>query len=384
MKVLHLISSADLYGAERTLCNLFAEAARIKAADPEAADPRFSLAVMTPLDRPTPLIAEAEARGVPTLILPAGLKDSPRALWQLGRALGRSHREGSGPDILHSHGYKGLSLALVMAKLFDLPLVHTQHGFIRNSRKLRFYMGLDMFLCHWRTVRRVICVSRTIRDEYLETGTAADKLALLPNAVPLPDLKVRPDTERTEAGPVCLAVCRLDWEKGPDILLDAFAQVQDEFPEARLWIAGDGPLRPMLEERTRELGLESRARFWGFTDRVAELLAQADMLLLPSRTEGMPMALLEAMSWGLPSVCATVGETPRLIDESGAGILTPTGSAEAFAQGLRVLLATGPAERRRMGQAGRDYVAAHCSMPAYMTRLRRIYAEAAGREGAHV
>lgn len=365
MQVVHLISSSGLYGAERTLCNLFAE--NQKASAPL----NFSLALFCP-EHGSPEFADAVAQcGVAILSLKAGLRESPKAFRKV-----LQHLKTVRPDLLHAHGYKGLAAGVAAAKLLGLPLVYTQHGFIQNTRKQRLYTWLDRRLCRLALVRQVICVSATIRDSYRKAGVAEERLLLLPNAVPVPELKERGETA---PGPlVILALGRLSREKGPDILLESFAAVAAERQDCILKLAGDGPMRQELEARTQALGLSGRVQFLGFCSQTAELLDQADIYVLPSLTEGMPMALLEAMSHALPSVCTRVGEVPRILEQSKGGILVDAGSAHAFTAGLKSLLEMDVQARCNMGLAARAFVADTCSMSRYLARLTRIYQQAVG------
>lgn len=361
MRVLHIISSSGLYGAERTLCNLFAH----------PADCEFSLAVFgSDSNAHAPFVEAAARAGARVVTLRAGLRASFAAVIRL-----LAHVRRERPHILHAHGYKGLAAGYIAAACLGLPLVYTQHGFILTSRKLRCYTRIDELLCARRRVSRVICVSEGIREAYLRAGVPEGKLVLLPNAVPLPARGAGQRRAARTGGPACLAVCRLSHEKGPDILLEAFALTARRRAGCTLLIAGDGPMRPTLEARIRELGLEGRVRLAGYATDVRGLMAAADIFVLPSLTEGTPMALLEAMGMELPVLCTSVGEVPRIVSPA-SGVLVPPGSATALARGLEQLLDAGPAARLGMGLAGREHVERCRAMANHVAALLRIYAGA--------
>ena len=278
--------------------------------------------------------------------------------------------------MLHAHGYKGLAAGIIVAACFGLPLVYTQHGFIRTSRKLRFYTKIDLLLCSLSSVFKIICVSDEIRNTYRKAGIADSKLMFIPNAVPLPEIKADTPQQNTgERETICLAVCRLSTEKGPDILLEAFALALRRHNAIRLWFAGDGPMRTALAARAEALGISSRVHFWGYVDTIGDLLESADIFVLPSLTEGTPMALLEAMAYELPCVCTSVGEVPHIVNAS-CGVLVPPGSAEKLADGLNNLLAVPAAVRRTMGQAARSVVVESFSITKHSQLITDIYTQA--------
>lgn len=357
-----------MYGAERTLCNLFEHASGCD----------FTLALFSPEGSDSgPLKAAVTKTGAKILFLRAGLRATVASIFRL---LGhvRHHR----PDVLHAHGYKGLAAGVIVATCFGLPLVYTQHGFIRTSRKLLLYTKIDMFLCSLKRVFKIICVSEGIRDEYRKAGIAENKLLFIPNAVPLPPKKAATKQIQTEEhDTTCLAVCRLSSEKGPDILLEAFALALRRHAAIRLWIAGDGPMREDLQARAEVLGISNRVHFWGYVEDIGELLETADIFVLPSLTEGTPMALLEAMAHELPAVCTSVGEVPRIINDS-CGILVSPGSVEKLADSLSSLLSAPSAVRQSMGQAARSIVEESFSITRHSKQITDIYTQAVGHNRA--
>ena len=362
MHVLHILSSSGLYGAERTLCNLFEHASGCD----------FTLALFSSAGSDhEPLRTAVTKTGAKILFLRAGLRATVASIFRL-----LCHVRRERPDILHAHGYKGLAAGIIVAACFGLPLVYTQHGFIRTSRKLRFYTKIDLLLCSLNRVFKIICVSDEIRKTYRKAGIADSKLMFIPNAVPLPEIKAATTQQNaSEHETVCLAVCRLSTEKGPDILLEAFALAQRRHAAIRLWFAGDGPMRAALVARAEALGISSRVRFWGYVDTIGDLFESADIFVLPSLTEGTPMALLEAMAHELPCVCTTVGEVPRIVNAS-CGVLVPPGSAEKLADGLNSLLAASAAVRRTMGQAARSVVVESFSITKHSQLITGIYTQA--------
>jgi glycosyltransferase involved in cell wall biosynthesis len=134
--------------------------------------------------------------------------------------------------------------------------------------------------------------------------------------------------------PVVLTVARLDEQKGHRYLIEAAAQV----PEAQFVLAGDGPLRALLETQARLLGVEQRVRFLGHRDDIGDLLADCDVFVLPSLYEGLPLAILEAMSAGKPVIATKIGGTDEAVISGETGLLVPPSDPTALAAAIRTVL----------------------------------------------
>lgn len=141
--------------------------------------------------------------------------------------------------------------------------------------------------------------------------------------------------------------------KDPDFLLRAFARIAAACPEARLALAGRGPLRSALEAQAAALGLAERVRFLGPLDAaaVADWMRAADLLVMTSRNEGLPNVILEAQACGLPVVATRVGGIHEVVDEPWKGELTPPGDVSAWSAAVLARLAA-PAERERLAALG--------------------------------
>jgi glycosyltransferase involved in cell wall biosynthesis len=156
----------------------------------------------------------------------------------------------------------------------------------------------------------------------------------------------------TSAHRVCLSVARLHPQKGLDDLITAARYVHSRHPDVRFVVAGDGPMRAELEGRVRGEQLEKVIVFLGQRDDIPNLLARAELFVLPSRFEGLPSAIIEAMAAGRPVVATSTAGVPELIDDGSTGWLVPPGApdrlAEALAEALSAeLIEVGTAARRR-------------------------------------
>jgi glycosyltransferase involved in cell wall biosynthesis len=173
-----------------------------------------------------------------------------------------------------------------------------------------------------------------------------DTVGTIYNAVP--DRPPRPSRSAHDIATV-VAVGRLERQKGFDVLVDAFARL----PEGRLLLVGDGSQRAALEQQVALLGLDHRVHLTGWIEDSRTLLDEADVFALPSRFEGFPLAVVEAMLAGLPVVAADVGSVREAVVAGETGVLVKPDDADDLAAALQRLLAD-QAERARLGRAARE------------------------------
>ena len=168
---------------------------------------------------------------------------------------------------------------------------------------------------------------------------------------------------------------RLSPEKGVDVFLRAASIIAGVVPEARFVVIGDGPLRGELEALAGDLGLlENRVRFLGFRDDAADLIAGFDILAVPSRSEGTPLVVGEAMAAGVPVVVSRVGGLPDRVIHRRTGLMVEPEDPEGLATAL-VSLLLAPDEARQLGEAGRAY-AARFPYATLVDRIEAVYREA--------
>jgi glycosyltransferase involved in cell wall biosynthesis len=227
--------------------------------------------------------------------------------------------------------------------------------------------------------KRIIAVSEEVsRAVQIYAGIPIDQITTIPNGVdpelfyPREDRKdIRKRLNLSTDLPVLVSVGRLTRPKGYPYLLTALALIP---PEERplVVIVGDGPDRDDLESKTRTLKLENTVRLLGTRHDVPALLAAADIFVLASLWEGLPLALLEAMASGLPSVVTAVGENPKVIEDGKSGILVPPGDAPALAKALRGLLGE-RVQSKKMGQAARERFERHFSLQKFIAAHEALY-----------
>ena len=219
----------------------------------------------------------------------------------------------------------------------------------------------------WRLILRRICPEARVE--------------VLPNAVALPPRERRRVTgaaagslrDAADTGKI-LFLGQLHAGKGVFDLVRAFAAIANRFPRAELVCAGHGDARP-VETLARELGIAARVRCPGWLGDEAKrrALAQADLFVLPSYTEGLPMALLEAMSYEVPVIASPVGGIPQVIREEENGLLVPAGDVDRLARALARLLSDREFAAR-LSIAARRTVESQFALDAALARLGEIYA----------
>ncbi|MCI0432994.1 MAG: glycosyltransferase [Gemmatimonadetes bacterium] len=262
------------------------------------------------------------------------------------------------PAVVETHGYKASAIAFRLGR--DRPewrWIGYFHGFTTESRRAGFYHWLDL-----RMLRRadvVVAVSEAQRHELART---IRDVRVIRNAVTLLDDPgdVPPDwlDGVTRLTPPRLAVVgRLSPEKGVDVFLQALARLQARGVRCSALIAGDGPERTALERDASSLGLDDRVRFLGHVAHVRPLYARIDLLVIPSRSEGLPSVLLEALAADVAVVSTRVGSIPDVLTAEGAGILVPPDSPSALADGIEAGLAIrhSPVARQARASAAAAY-----------------------------
>jgi len=253
------------------------------------------------------------------------------------------------PDVLHMHNETALFYGTLAGRLARVPyLIYTEHdGVFPRSLGARW---ANRTLVRWLT--QAVAVSEAVRDLWCRNdGIDPVRVTVIPNGVPdILGAAVRPPREDGRFRIGC--VSRLSREKGVDVLVEAFARIRRCTPDAELVLIGDGAQRAALEQQAADSGVAGHVQFLGTRDDVPALLATFDAYVLPSRTEGLPMALLEAMAAGLPVVATAVGGVPEVIVDGENGLLTGPEDPGALADAV-VRLAGDDDLMRRLGAAAR-------------------------------
>jgi glycosyltransferase involved in cell wall biosynthesis len=283
------------------------------------------------------------------------------------------------PHVVHANSSKAGVLGRVAAATTGVPIrFFTVHGWAFSA-----YSGLASLLYRFadRTMASLttvtICVSERELADGLQAGTcSAERSVVIHNAV---DLAAAPRSRHDRATPRLIAVGRLKAPKDFLTLIRALAGLSNQGYEAL--IVGDGPDRTAVEAEIRRLGVEDRVQLAGERSDVPELLAASDVFVLSSRSEGLPVSVLEAMAAELPVVASRVGGLAELVDDGATGILVPPGDEPALAQALERLVEDREL-RQRFGAAGRARVESSFDLSAFRRAHLELYDRQLGLAGA--
>jgi glycosyltransferase involved in cell wall biosynthesis len=280
------------------------------------------------------------------------------------------------PAIVHTHMAKAGAIGRLAAMAYNAGpgrrrparLVHTYHGHVLEGyfspRATSVFLQLERQLA--RRTDALVAVSPAVRRELLEDfqigdgarfhviplGFNLDALAAIDDAA---RARARVDLDIAPGAPVVTWVGRLTAVKQPQVFVDLARLVAKAWPQAIFLLVGDGELRRDVEASIRRLGLSERIRLLGWRGDLARIYAATDVFALTSRNEGTPVALIEAMAAGLPTVSPDVGGIRDVVVDRNLGIVVPAATGERLAAAVCSLLET-PAAGREAGKRARQSV----------------------------
>lgn len=369
MRVLQLLSSTGFHGAETMTAELVRQLHALGVTIDIGVFDNDGRADREILDVAAPYINDA-------LIVPCRRQFD----WSAARVL-HEYLNNRRPDVVHSHKYKTTFYALLSRRHTPCRLVATYHNWLYDTLPLRLYAALDKRLA--RYCDAVIGVSEPVTQE-LRRHVPAPKVSHIGNGV---DTEVyRPLMPRADAkqglglsGKTLVGfVGRLSADKGISHLLQALAAMPASLAESiHAVIVGDGEYRGALESEARALGLSERVHFLGNRRDTPLLYTAFDVFVLPSRREGFPMVLLEAMACGLPVIATRVGDVDHIIEQGVSGLVVEPTDTAALQQALQALLAE-PDRAQRMGTAARERVERRFSSARMAREYLAIYQSVMG------
>lgn len=292
-----------------------------------------------------------------------------------------------GTRLVHAHDLSSLAYAVAAGLVLRIPVVMTEHSrhYIDGRRLRRLEKRLlSLGVSRWVSVSPELALASVDRD-----GLAAGKVTVIENGVDSRRFAcawrgaLRRELGLPDDALLVGMVGRLETIKGPDVLLEAFAGLAARFPAAWLVYAGKGGQETALRDRTAALGLSDRVRFLGSRPDVPDIMAGLDVLALPSRSEGLPFALLEGMAAGRAVVATAVGRVPSLVEPSEEppnGLLVPPDDVAALAGALESLLGD-TRLRLRLGGAARDFVDRRYDQRGMLERYGTVYRDALAAGG---
>ena len=354
----HLIESDGPGGAERMLASV--------ATDLQAAGSRNI--VIAPAEGEGWLARELSGSGVRVESFRLERPFSPAFAGWLGETLRRNR-----VDLAHSHEFTMGVYGAWAARRAGIPHLFTMHGGRYYAERLRRRIALRIAAA-WSG--SVVAVSETLarhlrRDLWLR----ASRVSTIPNGArggPGVRSTLRDELKLTDSDRLAVAVGNLYPVKGHAYLLEALGVLATRLPHLHVAIAGRGEREGELRARAEALNIGDRFHLLGLRADVGNVLAGADVFVLPSLSEGVPLALLEAMLAARPVIATAVGEVPTVLAGGRAGVLVPAGDATALAGALGDLLSD-PARASHLGAAGAQRATDEYSFDRMMQRYRTIY-----------
>jgi glycosyltransferase involved in cell wall biosynthesis len=221
----------------------------------------------------------------------------------------------------------------------------------------------------YRCAHGVVANSQAAAQQLRQEGVAADRIHVIPNGIEI----VRYDARRgVRPVTTIVTVANLRREKAHEVLLHAAARLAPRYRALRYLVVGDGPRREELTTLTTSLGLDAQVTFVGHREDVPAILAQADLFVLPSRSEAFPNGAMEAMAAGLPVIASRVGGLLDLIEDGRTGILVPPSEPADLAAAIEQLVID-PERAFALGSAARDELARHYSFERMVHAFEDLY-----------
>jgi glycosyltransferase involved in cell wall biosynthesis len=376
VRPLVLVSSLAAGGAERVVVSLVCRLA-------QRGHP-VGLCTLTSRVDNEQLAGELRHAGVIRHDLGARRLAEPRACGRYMRLLRRT-----GFNVVHAHGQDAWILASLVRRVTPVPLALTRHVLEEPAETWRQSLRRRCALAAARHGDALVAPSAATAEQLAQlAGLYPSRIHVIPNGVDLDRFECpgtttsRADVRRSlglaDHERLVLVPAVLRHGKGHDVLLDALPLIQAECPAARLAFAGGGEREAELRERTRG----SNVMVLGHRSDIPELLAGCDVVALPSLSEALPTALIEAAAARRPVVATRVGGIPEIVEHGVTGLLVPPADPRALASAIVAVLAD-PVRAHAFGEAGRVAARYRFSLDAHVDRTLDLWSRLAGRAGEH-
>ncbi len=283
--------------------------------------------------------------------------------------------------VMHSHEFDAIVHGACVAALTRVPLVATIHGKHYYWQKWRRRMAYRFI----SRIATVVTVSNDLKTFVSRmTGISQERIQVIYNGVrPLAKCRdeenkvLRQELQISEGTQVVAVIGNLYPVKGHRFLIDAMPTVLRQFPNTALLFAGRGELESELRKHVERLGLSKNVHFLGLRQDIPRLLGVIDLLAMPSLSEGLSMAILEAMSVGKPVLATSVGGNSELVVHRQSGVLVPPEDSNALAEGLIQILSD-PVAAQQMGKAGEQRVQQYFGLSAMVRKYETLYRRCVG------
>ncbi len=357
IKLLEIIGDSTLAGAPRHLLTLLENL-------PEK---NFSLFVICP---PGPLAGEVRAlkRNIDLEIVPMNSKLDLSSIREI-----RANIKHIKPDVIHVHGTRAGSLARLASISLGYPLIYTEHLWTKHYRITNpFNYGVQitgLWFLDWFTTLN-IAVSQAVKDFMVANQISRpEKIIVVFNATKIPKERAKIFSGKNlRLG----TVGTLNFQKGIQYLIQAMPKILREFPNVTLEVIGEGEHRRQLEKLTKKLKLEKKVIFTGFIQEIDEKMKEFDVYIQPSYSESFGLAIVQAMSLGIPIVATNTGGIPEVVTAGKSGLLIEPGKPAAIAEAVISLLRD-PRRAKNMGELAREEAKIKFNLPDMIKEMERIY-----------
>ena len=361
VNVLEIIGDSSLAGAPRHLLGIIENLDLAK----------FKIHVICP---PGPLANEIKSlkRQIDIDCIRMNSRSDLKAIMRIRKAT-----KSAKADIIHVHGTRAGVLARLAAIGLDKPIIYTEHLWTKQFRLASpilnglhsiGYWFLDLF------TTTTVAVSGAVQDFLIANGvTREEKIQVIYNGITA--TKLEADTfNRADEDFRIVTIGTLNHNKGIQYLIKALPKVVKEFPNIKLDIVGDGPYKKELVAEIKRSKLEKVVKFDGFVEDIREHLTKFDVYIQPSLSESFGLAIVEAMSVGLPVIATNTGGIPEVVVEGKTGLLVEPANPEALSEAILKILRD-PEKSKIMGETGRKLAADKFDIEKMVKKLERLYEE---------
>jgi len=370
-RVAHIISDLNIGGAGRYLLTLIRQSAFRD----------YDMTVLCPEGGALIEALRSESRSTGVRVCGLSVADRSFDMGLVSELY--AHLRANRYDLVHTHA--SLAGRIAAASLGHRNIVLTRHsitwGEAASAPALRGLRRLVNRVVQTRLSAAFIAVSHAVRERLLEEGIPENRVYTIHNGVDIEEVEQEaacPDSDITAlrarlSNPVVGSLGRLSREKGHEVFVRAMPLVLTSVPQATFVIAGEGPEKPRLQSLARELGVEDKVTFTGYVSRAAAVMNVFDVFVMPSLSEGLGLAMLEAMVLRKPVVATRTGGIPEVIEDGSNGLLAAVGDPASLAECVVRLLQDSDLARRVSGE-GRRTVETRFSASEMARKTAALYA----------
>jgi len=367
LRILHLIETGNPGGAEQMMLDL------LDHLDAREYTNHVALVKTGWLEQ------RVSQRGLPVTLLPLARKRNWRWVWHTAMLLRRRRY-----DLLHSHEFTMNVYSFLAGKLAGVPTIHNVHGNLEyvatHLRRRLIYRAMS-----WLD-KPFVVVSEELKERMKNLGVREQSMQVILNGIALRHRDLFPVLIRSGRRALGLhprdlligVIGRLVPVKGQDVLLAAMPRLLAEFPKLQLALVGRGDFREELEKQAAALGIAHAVVFTGHHDDIRDMLACFDVIVIPSRAEGLSLGLIEAMTAARPIVATAVGGNPQALIDGESGLLVPPEDPPALAEAIARLLRD-PELARTLGENAHRRAEEQFTVTRMIEQYRALYAQRAGR-----